>query len=56
MNLCQLSVGTSILVSFVEAVSGSPASAVVFWILLFSAAVANAPEREESAEFHRRWM
>jgi hypothetical protein len=47
---------TTILGSFIEAASGSPMGAAVFWICLFSAAMANAPESTETAESHRRWM
>jgi hypothetical protein len=41
---------------FVEAVGGSPAAAVLFWVSLFSAAVANKVDDAVANETGRRWM
>ena len=56
MNIRKIGVVTTIVVSFVEAVTGSMTGALVFWLALFSAAVANAPAENETAELDRRWM
>ena len=46
MNFClrKLSVVATILVPFLEVTTGSAASAIVFWLALFSAAVMNEPD------------
>jgi hypothetical protein len=46
----------TIVVSFVEAAHGSLASAAVFWMALFSAAVMNEPDDEPRHDDGRRLM
>jgi hypothetical protein len=56
VNLRKIGVMTTIVVSFIEAVTGSMTGALVFWLALFSAAAANSPADQKTAELDRRWM
>lgn len=51
----KISVLTTLLVSFIKAAHGCSWSALVFWLVLFSAAAMSDPG-DEQPDADRRWM